>query len=232
MISMILFITNLIIKFYNAFAIIKAIGKQASITKILLTGTFGIFSQTLTQLVAQIQEEDNSHNSDEINTHYENNKSLKQKQKFRRHSTDLPHITDHNDNDEPTEVYVDTKYKHYNTTIIRTEKGLLLRTLEYPTKKQKPPLPERKHKHESFRVEPFNVEPLQTISENKIPKLQPQLITPPPAYQYLGNNAPLPSAPQQPTSFTHIRMKRLYLFNSQHLMKYLSLLVHQQVNNL
>ena len=33
MISMILFITNLIIKFYNAFAIHKAIGKQASITK-------------------------------------------------------------------------------------------------------------------------------------------------------------------------------------------------------
>ena len=55
MLSMILFITNLIIKFYNAFAIHKTIGKQASITKILLTGIFGIFSQTLTQLVAQIQ---------------------------------------------------------------------------------------------------------------------------------------------------------------------------------
>ena len=55
MLSLILFITNLIIKFYNAFAIHKTIGKQASITKILLTGIFGIFSQTLTQLVAQIQ---------------------------------------------------------------------------------------------------------------------------------------------------------------------------------
>ena len=45
---------------------------------------------------------------------------------------------------------------------------------------------------------------MQTIFENKIPQIQPQLITPPPAYQYLGNNAPLPSAPhlqQQPTSF-------------------------------
>ena len=45
---------------------------------------------------------------------------------------------------------------------------------------------------------------MQTISENKIPQLQPQHIIPPPAYQYLGNNAPLPSAPhlqQQPTSF-------------------------------
>ena len=75
MISMILFITNLIIKFYNAFAIHKAIGKQASMTKILLTGIFGIFSQTLTQLLAQIQEEDkNSHDSDENYTHYGNHK--------------------------------------------------------------------------------------------------------------------------------------------------------------
>ena len=73
MISMILFITNLVIKFYNAFAIHKAIGKQASITRILLTGIFGIFSQTLTQLVAQIQEIQNIHNdSDDNNSHYGN----------------------------------------------------------------------------------------------------------------------------------------------------------------
>ena len=77
MISMILFITNLIIKFYNAFAIHKAIDKQASITKILLTGIFGIFSQTLTQLVAQIQEEEDSHDSDENYTHYGNQKPIK-----------------------------------------------------------------------------------------------------------------------------------------------------------
>ena len=70
MISMILFLTNLIIKFYNAFAIHKAIGKQASITKILLTGIFGIFSRTLTQLIAQIQEEETSHDSDENYSHY------------------------------------------------------------------------------------------------------------------------------------------------------------------
>ena len=70
MISMILIITNLIIKLYNAFVIHEAIGKQASITKILLTGIFGIFSQTLTQLVAQIQEDEaNSHDSDENYTH-------------------------------------------------------------------------------------------------------------------------------------------------------------------
>ena len=42
------FNTNLIIKFYNAFATHKAIGKHASMTKILLTGTFGVLSQTLT----------------------------------------------------------------------------------------------------------------------------------------------------------------------------------------
>ena len=178
MISMILFITNLIIKFFNAFPIHKAIGKQARITKILLTGIFEIFSQTLSQLIAQIQEEDDSHNSDENNTYYGNNNSRKHKHKFRRHSTDLPYIRDHNDNNEPTEVYVDTNYKHYNTTIRITEKGLQLRTIESPTKKQKPPLPERKYYHE-----PFRVEPLQTISKKK-PQLQPQHITPPPAYQY------------------------------------------------
>ena len=72
MLSMILFITKLIIKFYNNYSIHKAIGKQASITKIVLTGMFGIFSQTLTQLVAQIQE-DESHYSDDNNTHHGNN---------------------------------------------------------------------------------------------------------------------------------------------------------------
>ena len=105
---------------------------------------FGIFSQTLTQLVAQIQEEDDSHVSDENRTHYGNNNSRKHKHTFRRHSKDLPHVTDHNNNDKSTEVYVDTNYKHYNTTIRRTERGLQLRTIESPTKKQKPPLPEQK----------------------------------------------------------------------------------------
>ena len=109
---MILFITNLIIKFYNAFAIHKAIGKQASITKKLLTGMFGIFSQTLTQLAAQIQEEEeNSHDSDENYPHYGNNKPRK-KHTFCRHSTDITHTTDYNDNDKPAEIYVDTNYKH------------------------------------------------------------------------------------------------------------------------
>ena len=204
MISMIIFITNLVIKFYNAFAIHKAIGKQASITKILLTGIFGIFSQTLSQLVAQIQEEDLDNNSDDNSSHYGNlnNKQRKHERNFRRHSAKI--TTTHNDNDIPTEIYVDTNYKHYNTTIRRTEKGLQLRTLDSPTQKQKPPLPERKYKPESFRIEPFKIEPLETIKESKIQTLQPQLITPPPAYQCLGNNvtsnnnnhtAPTPSAP-------------------------------------
>ena len=60
------FITKLIIKFYSAFAIHKAIGKQASIRKILLTGKFGIFSQTLTQLVAQIQDDENNYSDGKI----------------------------------------------------------------------------------------------------------------------------------------------------------------------
>ena len=128
---MILFITNLIIKFYNAFAIHKAIGKQASITKTLLTGIFGIFSQTLTQLVAQIQEdEENSHDSDESYTHYGNHKP-RNKHAFHRHSKDMAYTTNFNDNDKPAEIYVDTNYKHYNTTIRRTNKGLQLRRYQY-----------------------------------------------------------------------------------------------------
>ena len=110
---MILFITNLFIKFYNAFAIHKAIGKQASITKILLTGIFGIFSQTLTQLVAQIQEEDINNDSDENNSNYGNlnNRPRKRKPNYRRHSTEVTTST-HNNNEIPAEIYVDTNYKH------------------------------------------------------------------------------------------------------------------------
>ena len=147
MISMILFTTNLVIKFYNAFAIHKAIGKQASITKILLTGIFGIFSQTLTQLVAQIQEDDTSHDSHDSDNNYshytKHNKNGKNT--FRRHSSDVTHLT-RNENNPPEQTYIDTNYKHYNTTIRRTDQGLELRTLVSPPKKQKPPLPERKYK--------------------------------------------------------------------------------------
>ena len=180
MISMILFTTNLVIKFYNAFAIHKAIGKQASITKILLTGIFGIFSQTLTQLVAQIQEDDTSHDSHDSDNNYshytKHNKN--RKHTFRRHSSDVTHLT-RNENNPPEQTYIDTNYKHYNTTIRRTDQGLELRTIGSPPKKQKPPLPERKYK----QPEPLKIEPLETITENKMTTLPPQLITPPPAYQ-------------------------------------------------
>ena len=131
MISMILFLTNLIIKLYNAFAIHKAFGKQASITKILLTGIFVIFSQTLTHPASQIQEEETSPDSDENYSHYGKNKPRK-KHTFRRHSTDITHITDNSDNDKPTQIYVDTNYKHNNTTIRRTGKGLKLRLIDSP----------------------------------------------------------------------------------------------------
>ena len=128
----------------------------------MLTGIFGIFSQRLTQFVAQIKEE-NGYNDDD-NTHHGNNnhKPKNLKQTFRRHSTDLPHIIE---NDRPTDVYVDTIYEHYNTPIRRTETGSQLRTLESPTKqKPKPLLPERKNKHEPFRIDPFTKDPLTTIS--------------------------------------------------------------------
>ena len=69
---------------------------------------------------------------------------------------------------------------------------------------------------------------METISENKLQTLPPQLITPPPAYQCLGNNVsfpntplvhntPLPSVPniqqqQQPTSFqAHSYEQPLYM---------------------
>ena len=82
---MLLFITNLIINFNNIFAIHKVIGKQANITMILLTGIFGVFSQTLTQLEAHIQE-DERHNSDSNNTRNgnQNYRTRTIKNQFRR----------------------------------------------------------------------------------------------------------------------------------------------------
>ena len=85
---------------------------------------------------------------------------------------------------------MDTSYKHHNTTIRRTDKGLQLRTTNSPPKKQKTPLPDRKYKQV-----PLRIEPLETILEQKIQTLPPQLITPPPAYQCLGNNVSFPNTP-------------------------------------
>ena len=61
-------------------------------------------------------------------------------------------------------------------------------------------MPERKYKQE-----PLKIEPLETITENKLPILSPQLITPPPAYQCLGNNVPF-NTPQA-TSITTPHIK-------------------------
>ena len=60
MVNFLLFLFNIIIKIYNAFAIHKAIGKQVSLTRILLSGILGIFLHTLTQLIAEAQDSDNS----------------------------------------------------------------------------------------------------------------------------------------------------------------------------
>ena len=46
------------------FAIQKAIGKQASLTKILLIRIFAVFSKILTQLAAQIQKDEENYNND------------------------------------------------------------------------------------------------------------------------------------------------------------------------
>ena len=73
MVNFILFVFNVIIKFYKAFAIHKAIGKQASITNILLSGKFGIFSHTLTQLIAEALELDNTSEDSDYNSHPSNN---------------------------------------------------------------------------------------------------------------------------------------------------------------
>ena len=80
-----------------------------------------------TQLEAQIQEESIDNDSDDNNSHYGNlnNRPRKSKPIFRRHSTEVTTST-HNNNEIPTEIYVDTIYKHYNTTIRRTENGLQL----------------------------------------------------------------------------------------------------------
>ena len=69
MVNFLLFIFNVIINFYNAFAIHKAIGKQVSLTRNVLSGIFGIFSHTLTQLIAKAQDSDNSSDDDNNKKH-------------------------------------------------------------------------------------------------------------------------------------------------------------------
>ena len=59
----------------------KVIGKQVSLTRILLSGIFGILSHTLTQLIAEAQDTDNSSDYD-YNSHGTQN-SNKQKKKLK-----------------------------------------------------------------------------------------------------------------------------------------------------
>ena len=105
------FLFNVVIKIYNAFAIHKAIGKQVSLTRILLSGVFGIFSHTLTQLNAEAQETDNSSDDDDNNSHHnsDNITTKKKKQKVKKQNqsqnnkdiniTDSPLRLDDDDND-------------------------------------------------------------------------------------------------------------------------------------
>ena len=145
-----------------------------------------------------------SQDSDNNYSHYsKHNKN--RKHTFRRHSSDVTHLT-RNENNPPEQTYIDTNYKHYNTTIRRTDQGLELRTLESPPKKQKPPLPERKYK----QPEPLKIEPLETITENKMTTLPPQLITPPPAYQCLGNNIPVSTTHNSPPTCHQPQVHPIY----------------------
>ena len=147
MVNFLLFVFNVVIKFYNAFAIHKAIGKQVSLTRIFLSGVFGIFSHTLTQLIALAQETDNSSDDNDTPSHQiiENNTTKKKKQKVKRqyqpqnktdiNMTESPFILDDDDND----VYVDTNYKLYQTTVRRSNKGLQLKNFD--SKNKKPEVP-------------------------------------------------------------------------------------------
>ena len=78
MVNFSLFVFNVIIKFYNAFAIHKAIVKQVSLTRTLLSGIFGTFSHTLTQLIAEAQDTDNS-SEDDNNSHETQNGNTQKK---------------------------------------------------------------------------------------------------------------------------------------------------------
>ena len=94
--------------------------------------------------MAQIQDEENNDSDENIVTtlmKITHTMEITSQGKSKRFVdiTDIPNITDHNDNNKPTEIYVDMNDKHYNTTIRRREKGLQLRAIDSPTKKHKPP---------------------------------------------------------------------------------------------
>ena len=173
-----------------------AIGKQVSLTRILLSTIFGIFSHTLTQLTAEAQDSDSSSDDDNNSHETQNNNTVKNKLKVTmKHQprtksdvqiTESPFVID-DDND----VYVDTNYKQYNATIRRSKKGLQLKNASH---KSKPSIPTQKSS-----LEPLHQELLATIHDKgsirdqPLPKTPPLLPPPPlittPPYQ-------TPSAPE------------------------------------
>ena len=153
--NFLIFLFNIIIKFYNAFAINKAIGKQVSLTRILLSGIFGIFSHTLTQLIAEAQDSDNSSDVDHNSHQTQNNNTERNKLKVTmKHQprtksdiqiTESPFVIE-DDND----VYADTNYKQYNATFRRSKKGIQLTNADH---KSKPSVPTRKSSLEPLHQE-------------------------------------------------------------------------------
>ena len=116
MVNFLLFLFNIIIKFYNAFALHKALGKQVSLTRILLSGIFGIFSHTVSQLIAEAQDSDNSSDDDNNSHETQNNNTEKNKLKvtMKRNpmtKSDIQIIESPFVIDDGNDVYVDTNYK-------------------------------------------------------------------------------------------------------------------------
>ena len=131
MVNFLLFVFNVIIKFNNAFAIHKAIGKQVSLTRIFLSGIFGIFSHTLTQLIAEAQDTDNSSGDDNNSHGTQNSNTEKKKVKVTmKHQpitkSDIQITKSTFVLDDVNDVYVDNNYKHYNATIRRSKKSIQL----------------------------------------------------------------------------------------------------------
>ena len=135
MVNFLLFLFNIIIKFYNAFAIHEAIGKQVSLTRILLSGISGIFSHTLKQLIAEAQDLDNSSDDDNNSHEIQHNTErieLKATMKHQPRTKSDIQITESSFViDDDNDVYVDTNYKQYDATIRRSKKGIQLKNTDH-----------------------------------------------------------------------------------------------------
>ena len=142
MVNFILFVLNVIIKIYNAFAIHKAIGKQASLTKKIIWNLRNILTY-INPITAEAQEIDNTSDHSDNNSHPSNNNyTIKREKKNSKtqyrpqeqlqiNITQSPFLIDHDDDD----IYVDTNYKHYNATVRRSNKGIQLINIGYKKEK-------------------------------------------------------------------------------------------------